>query len=381
MRELTRRDFLGSGLAAAAAVSASTATGCRGPQAPRVSAEAAALHRESAVIDLHLDSLIQMRLLGYDLGTRHTNRLPTSPFSWHMDLPRAREGGLDGAVMGVVTNPREVSDDLIAPLRLAAWIDDARGIDQTLETLELLDATARRLPAEMTFCRSGSEMRAAIDAGRFAALAGLEGAHGIEDDMENVRKAHTDGLRMLGLVHFQSSAAAHPMTVATFDGQGLTPFGFELIDEMRSLRMVVDLAHVNYAGVDDALDRLTQPFVVSHTGCRALQDFRRNLEDDHIRRIADHGGVIGLCLARSFVGRPGVEGFVDHLEHALKIGGEDCVALGSDWDGAIVPVEGLGDVTGLPRVTDVLLARGVPPGSIQKMLGENALRVITDVCG
>ncbi len=378
MTTLSRRDFLRAGLAATAGAAAG---GCSGPAPPQVSDEARGLHDESAVIDLHLDTLIQMRLLGYDVARRHVNRLPASPFSWHMDLPRAREGGLDGAVLGVVTNPREVSDDLIAPLRFAAWIDGASGIGQTLETLELLDATARRLPDELVFCRSGGEMRAAIRQGRFAALAGLEGAHGIEDDLENVRRAHSAGLRMLGLVHFQSSAAAHPMTVATYDGQGLTPFGFELIDEMDRLAMVVDLAHVNYAGVDDALARMKKPFVVSHTACRALHDFRRNLEDEHIRQIADRGGVIGLCLARSFVGRPGVEGFADHIEHALRVGGEDCVALGSDWDGAIVPVAGLDDVTGLPRLTDVLLRRGHSADTVRKILGENALRAISDVTG
>ena len=168
---------------------------------------------------------------------------------------------------------------------------------------------------------------------------------------------------------------------AGFDGQGLTDFGRELLAEMDRLGIVVDLAHVNYTGVDEALGRMTRPFVVSHTACRALHDMRRNLEDDHIRRIADRGGVIGLCLARSFVGRPGVEGFVDHIEHALQVGGPDCIALGSDWDGAIVPVVGLGDVTGLPRVTEELLARGHSPEVVQKFLGEHAMRVLTDVCG
>ena len=72
-----------------------------------------------------------------------------------------------------------------------------------------------------------------------------------------------------------------------------------------------------------------------------------------------------------FFGEAGVvEGFVDHVEHTLRVGGEDCVALGSDWDGGIVPVEGLGDVTGLPRITRALLDRGHSEGFIRKALGE-----------
>ena len=376
MNELTRRRFLQSSAAAAGALLA----GC-GPEAPQISDDVLALHRDARVLDLHLDTLLSMRLLGYEIASRHTNRLPRSPISWHMDLPRAREGGLDGAVMGLVISPREVREELMAPLRWLARLEDERGIDQTLLTLDVLDEAAQRHADEMRFCRSGSEMRTAMDEGRFAAFAGLEGSHGIESDLQNVHAAYQRGLRMIGLTHFQASSAAYPMTVAAFDGRGLTPFGRDLVTEMERMGMVVDLAHVNEAGVEEALGLVTRPFVVSHTACRALFDFRRNLSDAQIRAVAERGGVIGLCLARGFIGRPGVEGFVDHIEHAIRVGGVDCVALGSDWDGAIVPVEGLGDVTGLPRVTQVMLERGHSEAVIRKALGENALRVLTEVCG
>lgn len=346
-----------------------------------VPAEIAALHRESLVIDLHVDTLLSMRFAHYDITARHKNRLPGSPFTWHVDVPRAREGGLDAAVLGLVINPREVGKELMAPLRLLAFLERGKGFEQTLLTLDLWAETARRHPEQVAFCTTGTQIREAVAQGRFAGLPCLEGSHGIESDMDNVRRAYERGLRMIGLTHFQASSAAYPMTVSAYDGRGLTDFGRELIGEMERLGMVVDLAHVNYAGVDEALGRVTRPFVVSHTACRALHDVRRNLQDDHIRRVADHGGVIGICLARSFVGRPGVAGFVDHIEHALDVGGPDCIALGSDWDGAIVPVSGLGDVTGLPAVTQELMARGHAPEIVQKFLGGNAMRVLSDVCG
>jgi membrane dipeptidase len=376
VRSLTRRGLLGAGLGAAGALAA----GCT-PRREPVPVEAAALHREALVFDLHIDTLLWMRFLGYDLAARHENRLPGAPFAWHMDLPRAREGGLDGAVLGLVISPREVRDELIAPLKLLARLEADRGIDQTLRTLDVAADAAHRLPRELAFCRSGSELRAAMTEGRFAVLAGLEGSHGIESDLANVRAAHERGLRMIGLTHFQASSAAYPMTVSAFDGQGLTDFGRELLSEMERLRMVVDIAHVNGAGVDEVLARIRQPFVVSHSACHAVHPDSRNLSDDQIRRIADKGGVIGLAVGRTFVGRPGVAGFLDHVEHALRVGGADCVAIGSDWDGAITPVEGLEDVASLPRLTAGLLARGHEPAVIQKFLGDNALRVITEVCG
>ena len=374
---LTRRELL----AAAAAAGLSWACGARPPPLAQVPEEIRALHDESLVFDLHVDTLLWMRLLGYDLAKRHRPVFPAAAFAWQMDLPRARDGGLDGAVLGIVVSPDEELPEQILPLRLLARVERGRGLPQTLETLDLLAATARSQPGQLAFARTGTELRAAVAAGRFAALAGLEGAHGIGDRLENLRSAWERGLRMLGLAHFQASAAAYPMTEPSQADRGLTPFGRELVAEMEALRMVVDLAHVNAPGVDDALGAMTRPFVVSHSACRAVHDHPRNLSDDQLRRIAERGGVVGLAVGREFLGPGGLEAFFAHADHARRVAGEDALAIGSDWDGAIVPAPGLEDVTALPFVTQGLLERGWQPDAVRKLLGENALRVITEVCG
>jgi membrane dipeptidase len=354
----------------------------REPVAPEgVSAEAMALHRECLVLDLHIDTLLWTRLLGYDLGARHRNRLPTSPFACHLDLPRAADGGLDAAVLGLVINPREVHRELITPLRLLARLEKQRGIEQTLLTLDLLGSAAKRHPERLVFARSGSEIRRACAEGKFAGLVCLEGAHGIEGSLDHLRDAHARGLRMLGIVHFQANEAAYPMTVSAFDDRGLTPFGCDLLAELEPLRIVADLAHLNGPGVDDALGIMKRPFVVSHTACRALHDHSRCLTDDQIRRIANAGGVIGIAVGRNFVGPGGLERYVDHVEHVIRVGGAGAAALGSDFDGMVVPVPTFPDVSAFPRVTQVLLARGHSVEVIRGVLGENALRVLTDVCG
>jgi membrane dipeptidase len=373
---LTRRGFL-----AAASATLAGACGGRAPAPNRLPQEVLDFHRESLVFDLHIDTLLWQRFLGYDMAARHEPLLPSAAFAWQMDLPRAAEAGLDGAVLGMVVAPREERPEQHWALKLHSRLEPGSGFGQTLETLELLRGIAASQPERLLFARSGDDLRRAAAGGRFAALAGLEGAHGIEGRIENVRRAFERGLRMIGLVHFQASAAAYPMTTPAFAEHGLTPFGFDLIAEMESLGVVVDLAHVNGPGVDDALAAMTRPFVVSHSACRALYEAPRNLGDAQLRRLADHGGVFGLAVGRSFLGPGGLDAFLAHAEHAARVAGPAAVAIGSDWDGAIVPVAGLEDVRGLPFLSHALLERGWSSDDARKLLGANALRVLTDVLG
>jgi membrane dipeptidase len=373
-----RRDFLRQSAWTLAACS----LGCaKGPDLERVSEEAQALHREALVLDLHIDTLLWSRLFSYDMAKRHRIALPAHAFGRHLDLPRAEEGGLDAAVMGLVINPDEVRDELMLPLRLLARWEGESGIAQTLATLDLLAAEADTHPAQLRFARTGSELEHAVEEGAFAALAGLEGSHGIGGDLANLALAHARGLRMLGVVHFQATEAGYPMTVSAFDGQGLTKFGFDMLAECERLGVVVDVAHLGEAGVVDALGVMRRPFVVSHTACRALCDHPRNLGDDELKRIASAGGVVGIAFGRSFLGRSGVDGLLDHVEHALRVAGEEAVALGSDYDGFIVPAKGMGDVRAYPLITQGMLERGWRPETIEKLLGRNALRVLVEVTG
>ncbi len=372
-RGLTRRGFL----AAAGAAAASGALARPGAAAP--SQEALDLHRESAVFDLHVDTLLWQRFLGYDFTERHRPWLPAAAFFGHVDLPRAAEAGLDGAVLGLVISPAEERREQLWTLKLLARLERGRGLEQTLEGLDALQRLATENPDTLQLARTGGELRSAMAAGRFAALAGLEGAHGIEGSVENLRAAWERGLRMLGLVHFQSNRAAFPMTEPDFVARGLTPVGFDLVAEMEQLPMVVDLAHLNARGVSDFLAVASRPGLVSHSACQAIHPSPRNMSDAQLRAIAEHGGVVGLAVGRMFLGPGGIDAFVAHAEHLRKVAGDEALALGSDWDGGIVPVRGLEDVRRLPSLTDRLLREGWPPDRIRRLLGENALRVIEEV--
>lgn len=330
---------------------------------PAVSREAAALHKESVVIDLHGDTLMWMRR-GYDFFKRHRPPLPRSSLLGHIDWPRMIEGGLDAQVFGLVTRPR---------LGRGAFRSASRQVD-------LLRDTAASRPEALRLVTEAHEILAARRAGIKAALLGLEGVHALEGRLEQLDSLARRGLRLCGLSHFSRNEAACPaMGWGRDPSRGLTPFGVSVVERCNELGVIVDLAHINKPGFLEAASRSRSPVVVSHTGVTGVRPHRRNIDDEQIRAVADTGGVVGIIFAVNFVGyRQGIDAVARHLEHVITVGGAGCAALGSDFDGFIVPVCGLPDVTALPRLTETLLRRGLTPEVIRSVLGGNVLRVLEE---
>lgn len=324
--------------------------------------EATALHARSTLIDLHGDTLMWMKR-GYDFFRRH-RRMPLAALLSHIDEPRMRMGGLSAQVFGLVTQPLGLG----SPFRSAS------------HQVELLHQAARAQPDRLRVVTEASELRAAAAAGARAGLLGLEGVHALEGELDNLDRLARRGLRLCGLSHFSKNEAAFPaIGRGRDDSRGLTPFGEAIVDRCAELGVLVDLAHINRRGFLDATRRSKNPVVVSHTGVCGVTDIRRNIDDEQIRAVADTGGVVGLIFAFNFVGGTDVEAVVNHIVHTVEVGGADCAALGSDFDGFIVPVRGLSDVADLPNLTAALLARGLPPDVVQKILGGNVLRVLEAV--
>jgi membrane dipeptidase len=154
---------------------------------------------------------------------------------------------------------------------------------------------------------------------------------------------------------------------------------------MNSRRILVDLAHISRRGFWDALevhDR-SQPAIVSHTGVCGVHESWRNVDDNQIRAIADLGGVVGVMFHTGFLGdslwRGRAEAVVRHVEHVIRVGGEDTAAIGSDWDGFIVPPLDMRTVLQLPHLVQLMLERGLSPNTVTKVLGANYLRVMEQV--
>jgi membrane dipeptidase len=327
--------------------------------------EAQALHLEHPAIDLHADTLMWSRWVGYDLHTRHEPPLWRAAFCGHVDLPRMREGGMGAQFFGLVSVP------------LARRMRGVRRIVH--EQIDALVEAVERHPGALRLVRSAPELEACRRDGVVGALLGIEGAHALEGDLEQVEAFARRGVRYLGLLHFSANEAGFPAYGrGRSDTQGLTPWGFDLVRRCEAAGVLVDLAHLNRRGFLDACAVATKPPIVSHTGVLGAFDHWRNIDDAQLRAVAERGGVVGVIFCPRYVGGDGLAAVVHHLSHILDVAGEDAPALGSDWDGFIVPTRELCDPRGLPLLTDALLRAGIPERTIGKILRGNALRVLAE---
>lgn len=328
-------------------------------------ADARAFHDRVPVIDLHADTPKLMHYAGFDIAERHDRPMPGMlNYLGHVDVPRMREGGMAAQIFSMWTVPH--------PQRGCAASVHAQ--------LTALDAAIAKHPCDLAWAVSAEDIRAAKARGQIACLAGIEGGHALEGNLDNIAAFAARKVRYIGLLHFsQNQLGAPAYGKGARPHQGLTDLGKECVREMNRLGVIVDLAHINRKGFFEALELSQAPVIVSHTGVLGVYQTWRNIDDDQIRGVANSGGCIGVIFAKRFVGGPTLDAVVDHVLHIINIAGEDVPALGSDYDGFVTPTRGLEDIAEMPRLTAALAARGVSEQALIKILGENALRVLSDV--
>ena len=183
-------------------------------------------------------------------------------------------------------------------------------------------------------------------------------------------------------MHLTSSEFGETSTPVAnrFGPRGLTDRGRKLVHGLNARRIFVDLAHISPAAFADvvAVHDKTQPLINTHTGVSGVAPHWRNMSDGQLKQIAETGGVVGIIFERSYLrhaGGPRDAGMVvEHMDHAIRVVGEDFVAVGTDYDGAITPPDGLEDGLALPRVVEAMLQRGWSEERVRKVLGDNFLR-------
>lgn len=329
--------------------------------------EARALHDEVCVIDLHADTPKLMDKLGYDLAERHDRPMPRRVnYIGHVDLPRLRDGGVAAQFFAFWTWPTYVPGTERSNTR------------SVLAQLDALDAAIDKHPDQLAWTRTGADIRAAKATGKIAILGGIEGGHALDGKLEHIEMFARRGVRYLGPLHLWPNALGGTSRKPKRD-EGLTDLGRDVLRECERCGVIVDLAHINRRGFFEALELLTEPVMVTHTGVAGVHVSWRNLDDEQIRAVADRGGCIGIIFARQFLGGSSIEAVVDHIKHVIDVAGEDVPALGSDFDGFVVPPEGLEDIAAMPNLTVALSRRGIPTRVIEKILSHNVLRVLDAV--
>ena len=381
-------------------LTASTLVAQQAGQDEAVADHARDLHARAIVVDTHDDTT--QRMVSdplFDIGARGG--------TGSVDIPRMREGGLDALffsiyVPGGVTGPPAVK--------------------RALQQIDKVREAVRTHPRELLLATSAADIRRAVAERKIAALMGMEGGHMIDDDLGVLRQYSALGVRYLTLTHSRNTTWADS-SGDTAAHNGLTPFGKGVVRELNRLGVMVDVSHVSDKTFYDALEVTTAPVIASHSSCRAISNSPRNMTDDMLRALARNGGVAMINYNAGFLSEAfraakppaGVQAqldavakrcgedetcvilgwgriydeamssgqmpavtwveIVDHIDHAVKVAGVDHVGLGSDFDGAIMPL-GMEDASKLPKITGELQRRGYSDQDVTKILGGNLLRVM-----
>jgi membrane dipeptidase len=333
------------------------------------------LHHEAVVVDCHNDLILLVDHFDQRNQPDHFRNF------W---LPELRAGGVDVQIL---------------PICLEEAFQSEGGLRRTLLLVERIHRLAAEHSEDVAVCLTGAEIDAAVAAGKIALVIALEGAHGIGQDVALVRTLHRVGVRVLSMAHFGRTFLADGSGLDTSSRSRLTAQGIEALTEMEDLGVVFDISHLGLGGVDHVLELATKPFLATHSACLGITDVHRNLDDDHLKQIAQLGGVIGVAAAIPFfidAQHPTADRVVDHIERIVEVAGIDHVGLGPDfiddyyqqvYGGWILP-PGFEATTAhaevarpsdLPKITEALVRRGFGEQDIRKILGGNVLRVLRDV--
>lgn len=220
--------------------------------------------------------------------------------------------------------------------------------------------------------------------GKMSTLLAVEDCGILHGDLENINRLYAEGVRMMGVLWNEKNCMGSPQSRNVERMQeGLTAFGREAVSYMQEKGMVVDVSHLSDGGFYEVAELAKRPFIASHSNCRACAPHTRNLTDEMIRILAEHGGVAGVNFGPEFLNRDiekresKVEQIVEMMWHMRKIGGSEVIAIGTDFDGIEGNLE-IASPAEMPKLFEKLRKKGFTSAEVEKIAKENALRVLKD---
>ncbi|WP_107495662.1 dipeptidase [Thalassobius sp. I31.1] len=311
--------------------------------------------------------------------------------SGHIDVPRSEAGGFAGGFFAIYVPSEDPGGDIFSEMLKPAYnlplpqaLEYRNALPVALTQAGILIEMERQ--GAVKICRSVTDIRATVSSGRIASVMHMEGTEAIDADLVALDVFYAAGLRSLGPVWSRPTIFAEGVPFAYPSdgdiGEGLTPAGKALIRKCNALGVMVDLSHLNEKGFWDVADISDAPLVATHSNAHAICPHARNLTDKQLQAIGESKGMVGLNFATAFLRPDGkmlpetpVTDMLMHLDHMIGICGEDHVGLGSDFDGATVPVS-IQDVAGLPVLVQAMRDHGYNDDLIHKLCFENWMQVL-----
>jgi membrane dipeptidase len=379
------------------------------PTEEQLTKKAARIHESAATIDSHTDTPMWFTREGFDFGERHDPLHHRSK----VDIPRMKEGGLDGIFLAVFVGQQERTPE-----------GNLRARQEAYETTNAIYDVLEQYPDELELALSAADLKRIEKKGKRAIYIGMENGYPIGNDLSLIDTFFNKGIRYITLCHTQNNDICDSSTDSV-EHNGLTPFGEQVVERMNALGIMIDVSHISDASFDDVIARSKAPVIASHSCARAICDNPRNLSDEMLLKLKENGGVIQMCILSNYVKPPvpnpqrdsarqavylkhgnyyeldakGKEAFledwfqvdvdfppflatvsdvVDHIDHIVEVAGIDHVGIGTDFDGG-GGVEGCFDVSEMGNITLELVRRGYTKNEIARIWSGNLMRVMREV--
>ena len=307
------------------------------------------------MIDLHCDTIMQL-LDHPDSGDLYRN-------TWKIDIEKLQK-----------------AHSKVQDFALFINLGDTNDPYGRYEEMRNLCTTQIHLYGEhIQHVLSYQDVESVYKSGKIGALMSIEEGGVLGGDLDKLKQAYQDGVRLITLTWNYPNGLGEPHCGEQH--KKLTPKGIEFVEAMQDLGIIVDCSHLNDAGTEQLGDILDVPFIASHSNAREVTAHTRNLPDNLIKLIANKGGVIGLNFAQSFLGTSPVSRIEDIVKHGLYLinkGGEDVVALGSDFDG-IKPNTEIKDASEMYRLYDAFKEAGLSVDQCEKLFWKNADRLLKEI--
>ncbi len=371
--------------------------------------KAARIHAAAYTVDSHTDTPLRLNRMGFDFGIRNDPRVTRSK----IDLPRMKEGGMDGIWFAVFVGQGERTTE-----------GNREAMEEALEITREIYNMVEKYPEDLEVATKADDLARISKMGKHAIYIGMENGYPLGNNPELLDTYYEKGIRYVTLVHTENNDICDSSTDSLEHG-GLSPLGEEVVARMNDLGMLIDVSHASDDSFYEVIELSRSPIMASHSCARALCDNPRNLSDEMLLKLKENGGVIQMCILSEYVLTPlpnpqrdsaramvrvkhgnyyeldeaGREAFikdwyavdrdfprelatvsdaVDHIDHIVELIGIDHVGIGTDFDGG----GGLADcfdVSQMGNITLELVRRGYSAAEIKKIWGGNLTRVFKEV--